>query len=61
MARYLAEQRSILNGAAKLTDDGRLISTLSEVLGPINAHNLRAAHARLEAGRTIGKIVLAGF
>ncbi|TCU06296.1 zinc-binding alcohol dehydrogenase family protein [Rhizobium sullae] len=54
-------QRVILNSAAKLIDDGRLISTLSESLGSINSANLRAAHARLESGRTIGKIVLSGF
>jgi NADPH2:quinone reductase len=28
---------------------------------PINAANLRAAHAKIETGRTIGKIVLTGW
>jgi len=28
---------------------------------PINAANLRAAHAKIESGKTIGKIVLAGW
>lgn len=57
----MAEQRIILNSTAKLIDEGRLISPFSENLGPINAANLRTAHARLEAGRTIGKLVLSGF
>jgi hypothetical protein len=30
-------------------------------MGTINAANLRAAHQALEAGRSIGKIVLEGF
>jgi NADPH2:quinone reductase len=34
---------------------------LSEVRSPINAENLRAVHAQLESGSTIGKIVLSGW
>lgn len=30
-------------------------------VGPINAANLKRAHALLESGRTLGKVVLAGF
>jgi hypothetical protein len=30
-------------------------------VGAINAANLRKAHAMLESGKTIGKVVLAGF
>ena len=40
---------------------GELRSTLAEVLGPINAANLRQAHRRMEAGSTIGKLALAGW
>jgi zinc-binding alcohol dehydrogenase family protein len=54
-------QGKILNEVAAMIDDGRLVSTAAEALGTINAENLRLAHARLERGRTIGKIVLAGF
>ena len=36
-------------------------STLSEELGPINAANLKKAHALLESGRARGKLVLSGF
>lgn len=54
-------QGEILGEVAEMIDDGRLVSTFAEALGTINAENLRRAHARLEQGRTIGKIVLAGF
>jgi NADPH2:quinone reductase len=30
-------------------------------LGPINATNLKRAHAIVESGTAIGKVVLAGF
>jgi hypothetical protein len=38
-----------------------LRSTVSTNLGPINAANLRRAHAALESGRSIGKAVVAGW
>lgn len=56
-----AAQGRILQSIAALIDEGRLVSTATGMLGPINAANLRAAHARLESGRTVGKLVLAGF
>lgn len=54
-------QGQILNKVAALIDQRRLRSTTGELLGPITAANLGLAHARLEQGRTIGKLVLAGF
>jgi zinc-binding alcohol dehydrogenase family protein len=51
-------QHEILDRTAGLFEDGTLRHTLREVLGPLNAENLREAHARLESGRTIGKLVL---
>lgn len=54
----MGTQHDILDRAAGLFEDGTLRHTLREVLGPLNAENLRAAHARLESGRTIGKLVL---
>jgi hypothetical protein len=36
-------------------------SVLTERLSPINAANLRTAHAKLESGRMIGKLVLTGW
>ncbi len=55
------EQGSILNEVAAAADDGRLKSTATVRLGTINAENLKKAHAQLESGTTIGKIVLEGF
>ncbi len=57
----LIEQHRLLNRAASLVDAGVLRSTLTEVLGPINAANLREAHRRLESGTTVGKLVLSGW
>lgn len=54
-------QHELLDTVADLVASGRLRTTLTETLSPINAANLRAVHARLESGRTIGKIVLAGW
>ena len=57
----MVEQHKILNAVAALIDDGKLRTTVGEVVGAINAANLREAHAKVEAGHTIGKIVLNGF
>jgi NADPH2:quinone reductase len=55
------EQGALLNEVARLVDDGRLRTTLTEILNPINASNLKRAHALIESGRAKGKIVLEGF
>lgn len=57
----MIEQHYLLNEIARLVDQGILRTTLNETLSPINATNLKQAHAALEAGSTIGKIVLQGF
>ena len=57
----MIEQYRLLNEVARLIDAGRLRTTLGENLGRIDAANLRRAHAMLESGRTIGKLVLEGF
>lgn len=57
----MAEQGRILERVAGLIDAGELRGTRTETLAPINAANLREAHRRLESGRTIGKLVLAGW
>ena len=54
-------QHRLLNEVARLIDAGRLQTTVGENLGTINAANLRRAHAQLEGGQTIGKLVLSGF
>lgn len=55
------EQHTLLNEVARLIDSGRLRTTMDEVLSPISAANLRKAHAQIESGRTVGKIVLEGW
>ena len=57
----MVAQHRLLNEVTRLVDAGRLQTTLGENLGRINAENLRRAHAMLEGGRTIGKLVLEGF
>ncbi len=61
-ARYqgpdMIEQHKLLNQVADWLDAGKLQGTLKEVLSPINAANLRAAHEKLESGTMIGKLVL---
>lgn len=52
---------SLLNIVADLIDNNRIKSTLTDVLSPINAENLRKAHSKLESGTSIGKIVLSRF
>lgn len=54
----MIEQHHLLNRVADLIDEGKIITTLNQVLSPINSDNLRKAHAQLESGTTIGKIVL---
>ncbi|GAA1297797.1 zinc-binding alcohol dehydrogenase family protein [Pseudonocardia xinjiangensis] len=51
-------QRELLDTVARLVDDRVLRTTISERLGPLNAETLRAAHRRMEASGSIGKIVL---
>ena len=57
----MIEQHHILNEVSRLLDEGILKTTLKEVLTPINAQNLRHAHAKLEKGRMIGKLVLSAW
>ena len=57
----MIEQHHLLNHVSQAVDSGKLRTTLSEVLSPINVENMRAAHAKLESGTVIGKVVLEGF
>ncbi|WP_298619341.1 zinc-binding alcohol dehydrogenase family protein [uncultured Zoogloea sp.] len=54
-------QHRLLNAIADLVDQGAIRSTVQAKLGPICAANLRQAHALLESGTAVGKIVLEGF
>lgn len=55
------QQRHILCRTASLIDAGELIVPLGQHLGAISAANLRQAHALLESGRSVGKLVLSGW
>ena len=57
----MVQQHFLLNQVGEWLDEGRLKGTLRETLSPINAANLRKAHQQLEAGTTIGKLVLKGW
>jgi zinc-binding alcohol dehydrogenase family protein len=57
----MIEQGRLLDEVAALVDAGTLRTTHGRTLGRIDAATLRAAHAEIESGRTIGKLVLAGF
>lgn len=64
-ARYktpdMHKQGELLNQVSRLADSGQIQTTLQNDFSPINAANLRRAHALVESGRSIGKVVLAGF
>jgi NADPH2:quinone reductase len=55
------EQHRILQQVAEWIDSGKLKTTLTETLSPICAAQLRAAHAKLESGTMVGKLVLEGW
>ncbi|MGY5811716.1 zinc-binding alcohol dehydrogenase family protein [Rhizobium sp. LEGMi198b] len=57
----MIEQGRILDEVGAAADAGRIRSTTTVRLGTINADNLKKAHAQLESGSTIGKVVLEGF
>jgi len=57
----MVEQHNLLSYVAKEIDAGRIRTTVSEVLSPINAANMREAHRLVETGKTKGKIVVEGF
>ncbi len=57
----MIEQHKLLSYVADEIDAGRIRSTVSEIFTPINAENLRKAHALLETGRATGKIVIENF
>ena len=60
-AADMDEQSKLLSRVADLVDQGYIQTTSGKNLGTINAENLKAAHAELESGKAIGKIVLEGF
>lgn len=57
----MGQQGAILDRLAALVETGELRSTATAVWTPISAESLRRAHAQLESGHTIGKLVLSGW
>lgn len=57
----MIEQHKLLNTVADWLDAGKLKGTLKETLSPINGANLRKAHAKVESGTMVGKLVLKGW
>jgi zinc-binding alcohol dehydrogenase family protein len=57
----MIRQHQLLVEIASLVDAGKIRTTLTKTLSPINAANLREAHRLVETGRTMGKVVLAGW
>lgn len=57
----MEEQGKLLRELSRLVDEGRIRTTETDVMRPINAENLKAAHKILESGKARGKIVLEGF
>ncbi|MES2975679.1 MAG: zinc-binding alcohol dehydrogenase family protein [Pseudomonadota bacterium] len=59
--RDMIQHHRLLSQVAAWMDEGRLQPTLRETPGPINAANLRLAHARLASGTMTGKLALQGW
>ncbi|HSI85926.1 MAG TPA: zinc-binding alcohol dehydrogenase family protein [Candidatus Methylacidiphilales bacterium] len=57
----MGEQGKLLSEVSGFIDEHRIRSTMRENFGPINAANLKRAHAHVESGTAIGKVVLSGF
>ena len=57
----MIRQHELLNEVSAWIDAGRVRHTLKATLSPISAENMRKAHAQLESGTTIGKLVVHGW
>ena len=57
----MGKQGRLLSRMAELIDRGELRSTQMQTFSPINAENLKKAHALAESGKAIGKVTLSGF
>jgi len=54
-------QHNLLNKTADLIENGIIKTTMTKSYGKLNAENLRKAHAQIESGTTIGKIILSVY
>jgi zinc-binding alcohol dehydrogenase family protein len=57
----MQSQQNLLNQVAALIDQGTVQTTMTQNVGSLKASNLAKAHAQLESGQAIGKIVLSGI
>jgi zinc-binding alcohol dehydrogenase family protein len=57
----IARQGELLAEVAKAVDAGRIKTTLTRQFGELSVGRLLEAHAQVESGTTIGKVVLGGF
>lgn len=57
----MSEQHILLNYVAKEIDAGRIKTTVTKVLSPINAKNMREAHRLVETRQAKGKVVVEGW
>ncbi|WP_421074869.1 MULTISPECIES: zinc-binding alcohol dehydrogenase family protein [unclassified Microbacterium] len=55
----LLAQHDLLERVTQLIDEGRIRTTLTQTLAPLNAESLRQAHRLVESGHVVGKIVVA--
>jgi len=57
----LGAHHHLLDAIAEMVDQGTIESTMTDSLGALNEANLKRAHAEIESGRTVGKLVLEGY
>lgn len=57
----MTAQSHLLQQVAQLIETGKIKTTLNQVVGSINAENIRQAHHAIESEQTQGKLVLEGF
>ena len=60
-AADMGRQGQILGEIARMVDDGRIRSTLTERLSPIGVATLAHAHRKVDSGTMRGKIALEGW
>ncbi|PSL46854.1 zinc-binding alcohol dehydrogenase family protein [Salsuginibacillus halophilus] len=54
----MSRQHEILKKAAQFVDEGKLTTSMTENWAPLDAETLKQAHAKLEGGGMIGKLVI---
>lgn len=57
----MIEQHHILNRIAELVDERKIQATAQQYFSPISVETLRQAHALIESGTTLGKVVVHGW